>query len=207
MSKLLAVTEPYRAIFEFINYKLLYVKPPKASSAKNIILLPGFMSHDNHLKLLKEHLEARGHNAKTWGYGTNTGFSEAMLDMLVDEIVEPTILIGHSLGGVYAREIAKCNHNIEQVICLGSPVLQVENNVAPAVKKAYLLINPIVPSNIIELEEPPAVDTTMIYTVADGIVDWRSCINPSTNNIEVSGSHCGLIFNREVMNVLDSLLT
>ena len=70
---------------------------------------------------------------------------------------------------------------------------------ARAQLKAGLLIGLESPSaraeRLARMAAPPPVPSTAVYSRTDGIVDWRSCLEPAapeTENVEVAGSHCGL---------------
>jgi triacylglycerol lipase len=45
-----------------------------------------------------------------------------------------------------------------------------------------------------------------IYSHSDGIVDWRSCLDPHAECVEVDGSHCGMAVNPRVYPELERLL-
>jgi pimeloyl-ACP methyl ester carboxylesterase len=46
---------------------------------------------------------------------------------------------------------------------------------------------------------PAHVAFTSLYTRSDGVVRWRSCLDPEARCVEVPGSHCGLAFHPEVL--------
>ena len=53
---------------------------------------------------------------------------------------------------------------------------------------------------------PQGLNATAIYSRSDGIVDWRACLDPDAERIEVSSSHCGMAVNAEVYRVLERVL-
>ena len=107
-------------------------------------------------------------------------------------------LVGWSLGGILARELAKrAPHDVRLVITLGSPFAGGgrASNVArlfEAVGGRRIVDDPLVRRRI---REAPPVPLTSIYSRTDGVVAWRACLEqegPTAENIEVRGSHCGL---------------
>ncbi|HSV36389.1 MAG TPA: alpha/beta hydrolase [Ramlibacter sp.] len=117
-------------------------------------------------------------------------------------------LVGWSLGGVYAREIAKRRPEaVRQVITLGTPFASLEGgNHAGAV---FTLLNrdraQLPPDLAMRLRETPPVPTTSIYSKTDGIVAWRGCLERRTErseNVEVAASHLGMVSHPEVMRIV-----
>src|SRR5262249_54111818 len=108
-------------------------------------------------------------------------------------------LVGWSLGGIYARELAKrFPDKVRMVITLGSPFAG-----TPRATNAWRVYEFASGQSIDDrdgdlaasLAEPPPVPTTSIFSRSDGICAWQTCLNPEkahTENIEVHGSHCGL---------------
>ncbi|MBK6741389.1 MAG: hypothetical protein IPG64_27780 [Haliea sp.] len=111
-------------------------------------------------------------------------------------------LIGHSLGGIYAREIARRTRAGLTGDYAGESVWR--RPPASRVSRLYQRLNPQVVDRHIDdnLSLPPPVPTTAIYTKADGIVNWRTSRQsgafPHVHNIEVLGSHIGLNRNAAV---------
>ena len=121
-----------------IKFKALLEKSKKGSGQK-VMLLPGFGATDGTLLPLKEFLQATGFEVQTWGLGLNKGFDgEAgpthmtrMTERVQEQILEflngsteKVALVGHSFGGLYARETAaRYPHLVERVITMGSPTV------------------------------------------------------------------------------------
>ena len=114
---------------------------------------------------------------------------------------EPLTLIGHSLGGIFAREIAReYPDKVRHVISLGSPFGEGRmSGSIPA--RLFSALNPPeeLPVEQETLADPPPVPTTAIYSRGDGIVNWRTTLQEAghdrTQSIRVRGSHCGMTFN------------
>ena len=122
-------------------------------------------------------------------------------------------LVGWSLGGIYAREMARQHPDaIRQVITLGSPFAMDDreaSNAGPLYNVLATFHSPRVDAlRDSELERVRVpVPTTAIYTKGDGIVPWRSCIDDPTGradaeNVRVIGSHCGLGHNPRALAVI-----
>ena len=115
-------------------------------------------------------------------------------------------LIGQSLGGIYARQIAKLMpDHVRDVITLGSPFAcpPFATNAwrvyefASGMRVDDALDHPAGP-----LSEPPPVPTTSIFSRTDGIVAWQGCVDqpaPRVENIEVEASHCGMGFHPAIV--------
>src|SRR5690349_15987038 len=78
-----------------------------------VLVLPGLIASDTSTRLLRAYLASRGYDARGWGLGRNMGLKEGLRDKMLDavrkiyaETGRKVSLIGWSLGGVYARDIA-----------------------------------------------------------------------------------------------------
>lgn len=214
-----AFTEAYRALFEFatyIPYKFVN-RIPKNGDGHPVLILPGFMASDSSTVPLRGFVHQLGYNVYGWGAGRNNA-NEAYLEMLTDKVdiifeknQQPISIIGWSLGGVFARQLAKVRpHKIRQVITLGSPFKDVIR--ANNAKWMYDLINRDKESQTVtqalldDLPNPAPVPTTAIYSKQDGVVPWQLCMEQQENaihqNIEVRGSHLGLGVNLTVLQII-----
>jgi len=108
-------------------------------------------------------------------------------------------IVGWSLGGVYARELAKIiPDRVRSVISLGSPF-----GGSPKSTNAWRVYELASGQSAVEAHDagvstPPLVPTTAIYSRTDGICAWQSCVEKASaqaESIEVGGSHCGLAVN------------
>jgi pimeloyl-ACP methyl ester carboxylesterase len=172
-----------------------------------VLVLPGFTSSDNGTWYLRNVLRAKGYSAHRWGLGVNVGPHprivrgvQRRLLALSDQHGRAVSLVGCSLGGVYARELARAYPDqIRQVVTLGSPFRMR----APDSSSAQGLYRRLAPRqdpfagrrDHEHLREPVPVPTTSIYTRTDGVVRWHACIDEigtTSENIEVRGTHTGL---------------
>ena len=172
-----------------------------------VMVIPGFAGSDTYNKPLLRFLRDQGYHAVGWKQGVNLGHSHidlAQLNLRIDKLYgregRKISLIGHSLGGIIAREAARRHPDkIRQVISLGSPIGEARDN-ASKLNYLYRQVNSE-PGELNEQEwhQSPPVPTTAIYSRFDGVLDWRVCLQADgherTENIEVVGSHNGLTVN------------
>lgn len=183
---------------------------PKTHKRHSVMVIPGFLGDDRGNGPLIRYLRHLGYRAEGWKQGRNLGpgsFTEDSLRTALEPLIDAgggkVSLVGHSLGGIYAREIARSEPDrINTVITLGSPFGRGHAGASHA-SRLYNRLNPVPNSHDDhDLSIPPPVPTTAIYTKADGIVNWRTSVQqgdyPNVHNIEVPGSHIGLNVNAAV---------
>jgi pimeloyl-ACP methyl ester carboxylesterase len=170
-----------------------------------VLVLPGFLARDRSTFALRRFLRDRGYYAHGWRLGRNLGPSPDMVGRLVERFDavhrrhgRSVSLIGWSLGGIYARELARAfPGKVRLVITLASPLRDLAaTNVA---RLARLGLGPRVPSPPEGLGDrlaaPLEVPCTSFYSESDGIVSWRCCVaasGPSSESLVVRSSHCGM---------------
>lgn len=203
-----------RGLFElgsFYGLRSLMKRLPKGDGHP-VIVFPGFVASDRSTAPMRAVLDDLGYQTFGWGLGRNLSFSErreaemlALLRRVWKAQHRKVTLIGWSLGGVFAREIAKAAPQyVRAVISLGSPISgDMEQTSAT---RLYEFINgepdDDMQDRLSHLSEAPPVPTTSIYTKSDGIVSWRGSLQkpgPMTENIRVPASHIGLGVNPIVM--------
>jgi pimeloyl-ACP methyl ester carboxylesterase len=189
-----------------------------------VLVLPGFLTDDSYTASLRDTITQQGYKVHTWGGGLNTGFDERAAEHLrqrLHDIFEESggqkvTLVGHSLGGIFARELAReFPDQVRAVVTLGTPAGMVgkPGSSSPMLERLYEAFNPHSEHENLDLQvrgaTPPPVPTTAIYSKSDGIVWWESCLNPATDhteNIEVRSGHLGMVANvPAVMALLDRL--
>jgi dienelactone hydrolase len=106
-------------------------------------------------------------------------------------------IVGWSLGGIYARELAKiAPDQVRSVISLGSPFGGSPKSTNAW--KVYELASGQSVDDVHDVADAPTVPTTAIYSRTDGICAWQGCVEKTSTqseSIEVEGSHCGLAVN------------
>jgi pimeloyl-ACP methyl ester carboxylesterase len=169
-----------------------------------VLVLPGLVASDTSTQLLRAYLTDRGYAVHGWGLGRNLGLKPGLEGKMLERLRElhdahgrKVSVIGWSLGGVYAREIAGAMpHCVRSVITLGSPI---RGN--PKSTNAWRVYEWASGQSVDDpkLRKPretaPPVATTSIYSRSDGIVAWQTSVEretATTESIEVVGSHCGL---------------
>lgn len=208
-SRLLTLAEPGRAMGELASFyalRPLLGQLPKGDG-HGVLVLPGFMASDYSTGPLRRLLCDLGYNCAGWNLGRNIKVDQARIDAMmgcVDELHDrsgrPISLVGWSLGGVFARELAKlAPEKVRLVISLGSPICDDRGHTNAA--RLFEYLNGKEPEilkdgNFQALAEAPPVPTTSILTRTDGVVHWRGsvqrCGREDCENIEVLASHCGL---------------
>jgi pimeloyl-ACP methyl ester carboxylesterase len=172
-----------------------------------VIVFPGLGAADITTAPLRNFLQDLGYSAYPWKQGFNFGPRRGVLDAvrqhvqrIADRHGAPVSLIGWSLGGLYAREMAKEFPQLARcVITLGSPFAGHPR--ATNAWRFYEMVsgqNVHDPELIAQLRSTPPVPTTSIYSRTDGVVAWQCSINdesPLAENIEVHASHIGMGMN------------
>jgi pimeloyl-ACP methyl ester carboxylesterase len=169
-----------------------------------VLTLPLMLGNDLTMQPLRSYLAARGYRPYPWGLGVNLGPRGdlmarclARLRALHEEHGRRVSLIGWSLGGLYARELAKeLPDAVRCVITLGTPFTG-----QPRPDQIWQLYGEItgdrigLPTHNGRLDQAPPVPTTSIYSRTDGIVPWTCSVAEEgalVENIEVESSHLGL---------------
>ena len=180
-----AIAREARVAPEFATFAVT-VGPLLALSPRGdghaVLVLPGLGGGDPSTAPLRWFLDRLGYRSYGWGLGPNRGFGRHVTDGL-DELLAakhetgPVSLIGWSLGGVHAINLARRRPDaVRSIITLGSPLAGGRH--------------------------PPAdIPTTSVYSRTDAIVPWRASLLPTRpfhENVEVRGSHLGLGHNPAV---------
>jgi pimeloyl-ACP methyl ester carboxylesterase len=163
-----------------------------------VLVLPGLVASDVSTRPLRTFLRTRGYAVSGWRQGRNLGLRPGVQHAMVDLVQElndthgrKVSLVGWSLGGLYARQLAKMMpKRVRQVITLGSPFAS-----SPKATNAWRVYEDEDPRFGGTLAGSPPVPTTAIFSRSDGICAWQGCREQSSNmaeSIEVESSHCGM---------------
>ena len=219
--KLFRLLEP-RAVFEWQSHFLLrpLLKRLPKGDGHSVVVFPGFGSSDRATRPLRSLLTELGYDTHGWGLGSNILFDhelESEMIALVDEVYRSSgrkvSLVGWSLGGIYAREVAKaCKDKVRCVVTLGSPISGNTEHTHAHVLYQALNGKPskIDVSRYMSLNSAPDVPTTSIYSKSDGIVAWEGSVQQTgefTENIEVPASHLGIGVNPLAMYLVADRLS
>ncbi len=184
-------------------YPLMYLAPK--GDGHPVLVIPGFLTTGAATFPLRHFLKILGYKGHRWKLGRNlgpVGYKEfEILQRLKDlrhRYGRKVSVIGWSLGGLYARELAwMAPGDVRTVITLGTPF---RHHDATAVSWLYEDLTGQVEAHMPpefreRLDMPPPVPSTAIYSRTDGVVPWRCSLErPSefSENIRVESSHCGL---------------
>jgi pimeloyl-ACP methyl ester carboxylesterase len=209
-----------RAALEFGSFytlRLLMRRLPKGDGHP-VLVLPGFVASDVSTRPLRGVLKDLGYASYGWGLGRNLKFNDAreramgaLVDRIYGEHGRKLSIVGWSLGGVFARELAKrAPEKIRSVISLGSPITR-HRDYSNA-RRLYDAINGPPEATRAEqldrLGEAPPVPTTSVFSKTDGVVAWRGSVqrrehgHDRVENIEVPASHFGLGVNPLVVYLI-----
>ena len=183
-----------------------------------VVVYPGYLTSDISSIRLRRSLQAAGYAAYGWELGQNKGARADLLDDLSERLEqvharhgEPAILIGWSLGGIYAREVAKRSpQHARLVITLGSPF-----SGSPRANNAWRLYEFLNDHTVdeppldIDIAGKPPVRTIAVWSLIDGIVSAASaCGLPgqSDRQVEVRVRHLSLTRNPEGIRLIGHLL-
>lgn len=219
-SALLSATELPRVLLELTSlaYSWPWLGSVPRGDGHPVLVLPGFTAGDESTVVLRRFLKRLGYRALPWGLGRSTGSVELQerlvhrFESLARECDQPISLIGQSLGGVYARELARqFRDSVRGVITLGSPFASTSpDSTNPLVGRLFQYLSGMSRDDMRDYvlafaPEPPPVPCTAIYSRGDGVVHWSSCLEyegERAENVEVHGSHTGMALNPLVFHVL-----
>lgn len=179
-----------------------------------VLVFPGLAASGRSTVILRRFLKTQGYSVHCWNLGRNLGPQPGVIDACLKRIDQlraqhgrKVSLIGWSLGGLFARELAKLRpDDVRIVVSLGSPFAGHEG--ASNASGVYRRFNPQRDAETVRfpnLKVAPPVPTTSIYSRSDGIVAWPCSIqdiSPQTENIEVHASHIGMGTNPAVLRIL-----
>jgi pimeloyl-ACP methyl ester carboxylesterase len=181
-----------------------------------VLVLPGLMAADTSTRALRGYLRRLGYHVHGWRLGRNVGPTrEAIkgmgerLDALLERHGRTVSVIGWSLGGIYAREMARLRpDDVRQVITLGSPFNMKSGDESRAHRTYERFAHLHVDRGALRSGGTAvalAVPATSVFTKLDGIVSWRACldeVSPLSENVAVYGAHAGLGHNPAALWVI-----
>ena len=215
----LTVLEPFRAAMEFAFHQ--FAMPHKAAPGDGhpVVIFPGLGADGTSVAILRAYCQELGYEAFDWGQGFNTGpwgeldpWLEDLADQLSGQLAKhakSATLIGLSLGGLYARELGKLlAPELRQVITIATPFNSSADDLSASWLSSFLggSAASLDPTWIERFRSPPPIPTTSIYSRSDGVVAWETCRHDKRSHlvqdVEVDGSHMGMCWNREVLNIV-----
>jgi len=208
--------------------RLLNRLAPVSEHKKPVLTIPGFLASEASLVRLNRFLGEQGFRSRSWGLGRNLGPGgsdwNSHLDGMViiladrvramaDESSAPVSIIGQSLGGVYARELAsRLSNEVDRIIMLGAPTFhpyRTERHNRVIGTLGYWFNRQSASEfagreGLLHWEsDHPALPCVAIHSPIDGIVDENACHIPGyivrqsrkrspRENIRVLSSHIGM---------------
>ncbi|MEO7070835.1 MAG: hypothetical protein ABI131_10130 [Nostocoides sp.] len=211
-SAALYLTEPLRGVIDAtfgpVMARPLLGRAPDGDG-HGVLVLPGLLASDRSTRTLRTFLKRKGYRMRGWRLGRNLGPTSTVmagmplaLEALAEETGGPVSVIGWSLGGIYARHLAREHpDHVRQVITLGSPFGVADGHRTHADRTFERLSflhsrGPGVPKRR-QVGGPVPVPSTSLYSRFDGVVAWRACLAEPTalhQNVEVRCSHLGFGF-------------
>jgi pimeloyl-ACP methyl ester carboxylesterase len=181
-----------------------------------VLVLPGFTGGDSSTVPLRALIRSWGYWAHGWRLGSNLGPTTEIVDGMRDRLVAlharhgcKVSLVGWSLGGLYARHLARTSPElVRDVITLGSPLQMAEGDrsaASPIADRLHLTYDERY-AHVADHERGPLpVPSTSIYSRTDGVVRWQVCldvVDDRHENVQVQGSHSGLGLNPAAVYVV-----
>jgi hypothetical protein len=204
----LYLTEPARGLAGLATLPLAagWLASARRGDGHGVLVLPGLLASDMSTALLRQYVSWLGYNVCGWQLGRNVGPTDRVLAELPRVLADlarrtggPVSIIGWSLGGIYARELAREQPDlVRQVITLGSPFRLTDPRQSRADgsyqrrRHLHATGHPIPTPE--QVARPIDVPSTAVYSRQDGIVSWLSCVEPETplhENVEVRCAHLG----------------
>jgi pimeloyl-ACP methyl ester carboxylesterase len=210
-----------------------FLEPPEAAQSRAVMLIPGFLTGDQSLRMLGSWLKRSGHRTRRAGMRLNVDCSEAAVTRLEQclerfcmEQGEPAFIVGQSRGGTFARVLAVRRPDlVGGIVTLGSPT------VAPLAVHPLVWVQGAALATLgsigvpgiakhscvtgnccnqfahdLRADFPSKIRFVSVYSRSDGIVDWRACLDPAARHVEVDSTHCGMSVHGEVFDIIERAL-
>ena len=198
-----------------------------------VLLIPGFLAGDDSLRVMARWLKGTGHHPSRAGIRLNVACSgkameslEDRLEQLVRERGARAAVIGHSRGGAFARVLAHRRPDlVSGAVMLGSaqadplavhPLVRAQVEViatlgrlgVPGLFSRACLDGRCCAKFWDAFGAPPrrGVGLVSVYSRTDGIVQWKACLDPAAEQVEVESSHCGMAVHPDVFRVVAAAL-
>lgn len=211
-------TEAQRAAAEWggmhVGWPFVRRRVPKGDGHP-VLFFPGFLTTDGYTSALRERVAEAGFKTYTWEGGFNLGLDPETARHVAQRLREvyeengrrKVSLVGYSLGGLYARELAReFPDMVRSVVTLGTPFGRMDDpsqaTPLPLEKIYRFFTRDSVHDGHADIGArcltPPPVPVTSVYSRGDGVAEWKACLNPrakQVENVEVYGSHLGMTVN------------
>lgn len=209
----MCLSEPPRSLADIASLVLAapwLLRSPRGDGHP-VLVLPGLLASDAATLTLRSYLRFLGYRVHGWNLGINTGPTSAVVNglpvvlaKLAERYGEAVSVIGWSIGGIYARQLARdLPRSVRQIVTLGSPfgLSNLRQTRAGALYSRMAGNHAIVPPvDGIEWERgnPLSVPTMALYSKHDGVVPWQVCrdfASDRSESVAVYGAHLTLTHN------------
>ena len=190
-----------------------------------VLLVPGFLAGDPSLATMAGWLKRLGYRPCRARMRVNVDCETRSLDRLEESLERlaerhgrEVAVVGQSRGGTMARGLAMRRPGlVSAIVTLGSPMVD-QFAVHPVVRVQATALGALGTFGVPGLVSrgcthgdccaetraragdpfPDDVRFVSVYSRSDGIVDWRSCLDPAAEHVEVSSSHIGMAVHADV---------
>jgi pimeloyl-ACP methyl ester carboxylesterase len=204
----LYLSEPARGLADLALLPLAvpWLAAAPRGDGHGVLVLPGLLASDSSTLAIRQFLRWLNYDVCGWNLGRNRGPTDAVLDGLPRALAGlaaraggPVSVVGWSLGGIYARELARQDpERVRDVITLGSPYRLTDPRQSHAEgayqRRSHLHAKDERLPTRDQVAQPIGVRSTAVYSRRDGIVSWQACTEPETElheNVEVRCGHLG----------------
>ena len=203
--ELAAGGQPYRLA---AARRRLQAAPRASEGGAPVIDVPGFAAPESLMAPLRRYLSGLGYDARGWGFGRNRGDVRGDVRRLARLVLEradaegPVALVGWSLGGVVAREVARTHpHVVRRVITFGTPVNGTAHTVGARFVRRGDADRLAAYAARRDRTDPIRVPVSVVLSRRDGVVDWRGCLDHHSldvDHVEVGSTHLGMVVDPDV---------
>jgi triacylglycerol lipase len=198
-----------------------------------VLLIPGFLAGDDSLGLMTRWLRRTGHHTRSAAMRINVDCSTAAVERLerrLEELAERqgqrVAIIGQSRGGHFARVLARRRPDlVSGIVALGSPALD-PLAIHPLIRLQVVAVGALgtlgAPGlfrrsclsggccstfwNDLAAPFPRGIGYLAIYSRSDGVVDWRACLDPAAEHVEINATHIGMGANPRAYRAIGAAL-
>jgi triacylglycerol lipase len=198
-----------------------------------VMLIPGFLAGDGSLAVMTQWLRRTGHYTRKAGMRSNIACSataveriEERLEAMAETRGQKVAIVGQSRGGNFAKVLAVRRPDlVSGVVALGSPQLD-PLAVHPLVQAQVYVVGTLGTIGAkscfrhscrwgdccsafwedLDGPMPDGVGYLSVYSKSDGIVDWRSCLDPHAEHLEIDSSHCGMAVHADAYRAIAGAL-
>lgn len=182
-----------------------------------VLVVPAFLAGDWAMARLRRFLAGLGYRVETAGVLINLGPTPAIVAKLERRLLQlsangPIAIVGQSLGGVLARDLAARHpERVRRLVTLCSPIrVPITTPLAPAARPLEPFFDSAWLARRARIAEAIGVPVTALYSEEDGVVDWRECLQVEANgceNVKVCGAHATIASSPEALAAIARALS